>query len=356
MSSTTRALPPNHRSAAAFEQYVSGHRALDDGVVFLLESGDAFETVRRAAEPGDVIFAPDEETTHDTTGVTVIGYHGRFQHPGDEVTLDGRHTFELQDYLAAPFISIVGLTVVRQGSAEGLAAYFADADTARRSGVFVEQLLHRAVLLDSRASFGTPDAASDLVRVHVTADGALRDGPDGHFLGEAGTGRCELLAAAESGEGAGRAFARIIEQDDFDAAMGARPWMTRYAVALDLLRHGEPSAARPQISGFGGYLASALHDTDLPDVVDADAPFLLWDDDGDHTLIDPRTRRRFRLGREAAVAVECLIAAGEREAATDLFAVELGATAATSVEAVAEIDRRFAGVGIDLTAFGRGAS
>ncbi|WP_435746698.1 daptide biosynthesis RiPP recognition protein [Microbacterium sp. PMB16] len=362
---STSAPRSSHRTAAAFEQYVSGRRAIGSGWVFFLESGEHVGEVLRIAASGDAVIAPSTATAtagavavagmDSDGGVGVIGYDGDWQEPGDEMTLDRRHTFELQDYLAAPFISIVGLTVVRQGTAAGIAAFFSDADSARTSGAFVDQLLSSAVLLDSRASF-VGGAAPELARVHVTADGEYRDGPDGLLLGRVGDSRAAIDAAALSGAGRGRAFARIIAGPDLSVALDARPWFERYVAALDLLRQWDRTQTRLAISGFGGHLVSALDDSATEaQVVSADAPFLVTVHDDEHILVERAARRRFRLGLDAARAAECLIATGDEDAASRLLSAGLGRATHEAGRVVREIRTRFAAVGIDLTSFARGA-
>lgn len=348
--------PPrsSHRTAAAFEQYVSGRRAGAEGAVFFLESAAHLDHARRIALPGDAVIAPATiapEVADD--GVTSVAYDGAWREPGDEMTLDGRHTFELQDYLAAPFISIVGLTVVRQGSAAGIAAFFSDADSARSSGAFVDQLLSSAVLLDSRASFAG-GAESSLARVHVSAEGEYRDGPDGLLLGRVGDSRAHIEAAAITGAGPGRSFARIIGDGDLGSALDARPWFARYVAALELLRQWDRREAPTKISGFGGHLVTAL-DHDGPAITSADAPFLIADQDGDHVLVERATRRRFRLGLDAARAAECLIATGDEAAAFRLLGAEIGRRDGEVEGVVRDIRARFAAAGIDLASFARSA-
>ncbi|MGH3690882.1 MAG: daptide biosynthesis RiPP recognition protein, partial [Microbacterium sp.] len=303
---------------------MSGRRASVEGAAFFLESADHLDDVLRVVGRGDIVFAPTGFAGHEE--LNVIGYDGVFRDPGDEMVLDGRHAFELQDYLAAPFISIVGLAVVRQGSAEGVAAFLSDADTARESGVFVDQLLSSAVLLDSRSSFVRADPAGHaLVRAHVSADGEYRDGPDGLLLGNVGDQRAEIEAIAAEGAGRGRAFARIVDRGVLQADLDDRPWLERYVAALDLLRQWDATPARPAVSGFGGHLVTALDEgAAFPTVVSAEAPFLVTGDGEEYVLVDPTSRRRFRLGVDAARAAECLIATADESSASALLAAELG--------------------------------
>ena len=339
-----------HRTATAFEQYVSGRRAIVAGAVFFLESSQHVDAVLDQTGSGDVVFAPAGSARRGDP--RLVEYHGDFCAPGDEMTLDGRDTFELQEYVAAPFISIVGLTVIRQGSAEGVAAFLSDADMAKESGVFVDQLLTTAVLLDSWASFlGADPAGESLARVHVTRGGEYRDGPDGLLLGTVGDERDDIEARAMDGASRGRAFARVISRATLEADLDDRPWLARYVGAIDLLRQWDGVPARPAISGFGGHLVRALEELPaLSGVVSAAAPYLLTGDGEEYVLIDPSSRRRIRLDAEAARAAECLIATGDESAATALLAAELGRTTSVVTGVVRDVRERFAAVGLDLLA------
>lgn len=233
-----------------------------------------------------------------------------------------------------------------------MAAFLSDADMARESGVFVDQLLSSAVLLDSRASFlGTDPAGGSLARVHVTRGGEYRDGPDGLLLGVVGDARADLEARALDGAGRGRAFDRIVDRAMLEADLDDRPWLARYVATIDLLRQWDGVPSRPAISGFGGHLVPALDELPAPaGIVSADAPYLLTGDGEEYVLIDPSSRRRFRLGADAARGVECLIATGDESAAASLLAAELGRRTNAAMAAVCEIRERFASVGLDLLA------
>lgn len=341
----------SHRTAAAFEQYVSGRRAVVEGAAFFVEQLEHLDEVLRVARQGDTVFAPVGSGGHSDQ--RVIGYEGAFEEPGDEMTLDGRHLFELQDYLAAPFISIVGLTVIRQGSAEGVAAFLSDADTARNSGIFVDQLLSDSVLLDSRSSF-LSFAPSDesLVRVHVSSEGTYRDGPDGLALGHLGDARDQLETAARDGAGRGRGFARIMDRDTLGSDLDDRPWLERYVAALDLLRQWDGAPRHPVISGFGGHLVTALDRSDATaSITSAEAPFLVTGDGEDFILIDRASRRRFRLGGDSARAAECLIATPDDAAAAAMLASEVGQRTSLAAGVVRQVRERFSDAGVDLTAY-----
>lgn len=234
-ASSTTAPRRSRRAETAFEQYVSARRVIRGRAVFFLESVAHLDEVLVLAERDDVVFAP--ATPFPRVDPRIVPYDGAFRAPGDEMILGGRHAFELQDYLAAPSHVHIGVMVVRQGSAQGIAAFLRDADSARESGIFADQLLDSAVLLDSCASFAPADPVADsLVRVHVTADGEYRDGPDGLFLGRVGDERAGIEGMAAEGAGRGRAFARIVDPRVLEADLDDRPWIERYVSIISASR------------------------------------------------------------------------------------------------------------------------
>ncbi|MFJ6532318.1 daptide biosynthesis RiPP recognition protein [Microbacterium sp. NPDC091662] len=340
-------------TATAFEQYVSGRRTLGAGAVFFVESGEHVEAVRSQTRLDDVVFAPAGSARR--TDPRVVVYHGSLREPGDEITFDGAHAVGLGEYVMVPLLSIAGPTLIRQNSAEGVAAFLSDADTAKNSGVFIDALLSNAVLLDSLPSFLGPIREGEaLARVHVTAEGEYRDGPDGLLLGIVGDGREEIEVRARECEGRGRGFARIVDRGVLEADLDDRPWFARYLAAIELLREGDGVPSRPTISGFGGHLVRALDElAALSGVVCASAPYLLTGDGDEWVLVDPPSRRRTRLGVDSARAAECLIATGDESAAVALLAAELGRGTSGVASMVNEVQVRFAAMGLDLTTSGR---
>lgn len=317
-------------------------------IVFFLERADHLDAVRRITGLPDVVIAPrDAEPVSDRS---CVGYSGSFIESGDELVLDGGTPFTLQDYSAANSTSIAHGVVMRQSSAEGLASFLSDADTARIAGVFPDRLLSGEVLIDSRESFVRAGGRTDtLVRVHVTADGEYRDGPDGLTLGHVGDERADIEASAAHGAGRGRAFAGIVHPRVLEADLDDRPWLGRYAAALDLLRGWSDASVRPTVSGFGGHLVRSL-DTGaaFPTIVSAAGPFLVTVDGDEFLLVDPQTHRRLRLGVDDARAAECLMATTDESSASALLSVELGRRSARVADLVRDVRVRISGAGIDL--------
>ncbi|WP_244632074.1 MULTISPECIES: daptide biosynthesis RiPP recognition protein [unclassified Microbacterium] len=345
--SSTTTSRPGHRTTTAFEQYVSGRRALLDGTAFFLESVAHAEAVLQIAEPADVIFAPSHTAQQEDP--RMVGYLGGFRRPGDMIAVDGRLAVELQDYVATPFLSIGGPTVIRQRSAEGVAAFLSDADTARECGIFVDQLLDRHVLLDARALFVGADPARDaLVRVHVSAAGEYRDGVDGFPLGRVGDERADIEASAAVGAGPGRAFARIVDPAMLAADLDDRPWIGRYAALLELLRRWDDAPRRPIVSGFGGHLVRALdHGAASPPSCLPRHPSSSPPTRGVLTG-RPRERQTLPLDSGTARAAECLIATADESAASALLASELDTGVGSVAQMVHDVRDGFAAAGLDL--------
>lgn len=342
--------PSGRFAAAAFEQYVRARRTVVDGAVFFLESAADLPEVEAIAEPGDIVIAPSGST--DGGGRRLIRYEGRFCEPGDQMTLGGGLRYHLQDYLAAPFLLIDRPTVIRLHRLEGVAALLNDADLAWETGVFVGQLLSSAAMIDSHASFlPAPSSGDALVRIHVTAEGDYRDGPDGLLLGVVGDERAELEATAAEHGGPGRALARVVPPGVLEADLDDRPWFGRYMMALALLRGRDDLPPRPALSGFGGHLVGALDDVDAhPRAVAVDAPFLVTGEGDEYLLLDPTSGIRLRLGVDAARAAECLIATGEEPGAAALLASELGSRASAVRPLLRQLRRRLAAAGLDVPA------
>ncbi|EQM81684.1 daptide biosynthesis RiPP recognition protein [Microbacterium maritypicum] len=343
-----------HRTTTAFEQCVSGRRNLVTGAVFFVEAGDHVGAVLSQTRLDDIVFAPAGSVVMSSDS-RVIPYDGALREPGDRIMFDGGQTFELREYVAAPFLPIVGPTLFRQCNAAGVAAFLSDADTAKDSGIFIDPLLSGTVLLDSLPSFlGSGREGEALPRVHVTAEGEYRDGPDGLLLGEVGDGRADIEARAGEGAGRGRAFARVVDRGMLEADLDDRPWFARYIGAIDLLRRWEGVPSRPAISGFGGHLVRALDElAALPGVVSPRVPYLLTGDGEEWMLIDPVSRRGIRLGIDSARAAECLIATADESAAVGLLAAELGRGTSSVASLVQEVRCRLAVVGLDPAAGGQ---
>jgi len=353
-ASSATAQRTDARALTAFEQYVRGSRTIVEGAVIFLESGTHLDDVLRLAVPGDIVIAPAGPAPRGS--IQLIGYDGDFRAPGDDMILDGRHPFELQDHLTVDGLTLVGPTVVRHGTADGVSAFLRDADTARESGIFPRHLLSTEVLLDSRSSFLHAELACDpLVRIHVSADGEYRDGPDGLLLGHVGDERADVEAMAAQGAGRARALARIIDRRVLGADLDDRPWFERYLAALDLLR--EWAGPPPTISGFGGHLVTAL---DTPDtssaVLPADAPFLVTEDGEGFVFVDRASGLRLRLGVDSARVVESLLATGDEAAAAELLATETGGRVGTAASLVGEVRAEFHAVGVELTAYRQDAA
>lgn len=88
----------------------------------------------------------------------------------------------------------------------------------------------------------------------------------------------------------------------------ARPWIRRYLAALRIV--GGQGGERWSIAGFG----PALFANDIPRSMRRSGHLIIWRDD-EYQLV-AETGRRFKLGRETAIAVQALLEAGTFEQRT----------------------------------------
>ncbi|MFJ9839109.1 daptide biosynthesis RiPP recognition protein [Kitasatospora sp. NPDC101155] len=336
--------------AAGLAQWASGRRTDLSGRVFFLESAEHLAAVLRFATADDLVIAPEDGLESDSGSAAVARYSGRFVEPGDEMLVEGRYAVELQDYLAAAFLPVVGFTVVRLDGEAGWRTYLEDAELARDTGAFVEQLVHPAVLLADKGALGR-DATDgrSLPRIHVTESGEVRTAPGGTRLGTVDDSFDELILAASRLSADGEDDLRaVVAPEDLRATLAERPWLPRYVHALEALRVVRQEGADWRVSGFGGRLVDGLPaEYREPD----EAPLLLWNDT-DHLLHHPRSGRRFRLGADAARLAELLLVTGSAEAAAALGAELLGLAEPVARQAAAEVEARLERAGLWVPAVG----
>lgn len=334
------------QAAEAFEQYVSGGRK-GPGCVFFIHSHEHVDAVASIVGPTDVMLVPDGVTL--PAGVSAFTYTGSFLDAGDEMILADRHAFELQDYIASSFISILGLTVIQLSSAEGWNAFLQDADIAHEEGIFVEQLLHRAVLLDSSALFdGGTEVRPSLIRVHVAISGQFRDGPDGTLLGCVGDDRAQL---SDTLAREGRGLDRIISRKNCAADLRLRPWLPRYVRAIEVLTHLDPVGSHTIVEGFGRGLIPHELGNEAGSALPVNAPMILTEG-GRAVLLEQASGRRFALGTQAAQIAQALLLTGDTNTAALVFANISGLELDTSRDSTLIVYDGLRRSGIDLFAFG----
>lgn len=318
MHSSSAETPWEHRPAAVASELV-GARALREWLVgdtqeftrvFVIDSGAAESLVQcvvDVAGDADAVLMSAQDRSYSGRG-TVITYDGAFIEIGDELYLGGRGV-ELQDYVAASFVQIVGPTAVGMFDPSSWRAFLDDADIARRTGVFPSALLDPRVLLANRSAMTAPDVVGSPRAIGVAADGQLRLGVRGEVIGTVD----ELADVLTHPWPATAAWRGIDTRERLSSTLTSRPWLGRYLNAAELLKMLRVQNAAVQISGFGWAIDDDGHADAEPQTTD---PFLLETAQG-FVLADIVTLRRQLLSPTTARVVEAVQSSSTLETAVD---------------------------------------
>lgn len=288
--------------------------------VFLVESGANAALVDAVAVEGDVVLlAAGTEPLRGAA--TTVHYSGALSEIGDELFL-GEHGVELQDYVAAEFVQIIGPTAVCFPDATSWQAFLDDARLARRTGVFPSALLDPRVILAHRGALATPEQIATPSAIRVHADGRVSVGVRGEVIGSVDDLRSALTARLpKSAEWAGAASITTMAADLAD-----RDRVERYLLATDLMKMLRLVNGSARIAGFGW---SPLDD-DRADAEPLPAdPFLLETPDG-VVLADVTTRRRQLLSPLTVTVVAATQTSRSLEVAAERVARRCGMTASSA--------------------------
>ncbi|MEU4015220.1 daptide biosynthesis RiPP recognition protein [Microbacterium sp. NPDC028030] len=311
-----RAVEADERGARALREWITGERR-EYARVFLVEPGAATEDVWGVAGPDDAVLLPMECGAYDGQGMTVR-YSGALSDVGDELFL-GERVVELQDYVAAAFVQIVGPTAVSMVDGTGWQAFLADADLARRTGVFPSALLDPRVLLADRSALMKPTELVTPSAIRVHRDGSVALGIGGEVIGM--VDQLPTLLATPVPRSA--ALAGAVPAHVLDADLATRGWIGRYLLATDLMKMLRLANGAATISGFGG----AFFDDHLADAEPLTAdPFLVETADV-FVLADTTTLRRQLLSRSTAMVVAATQTSSTLEVAAGRVARQLGTSA-----------------------------
>ncbi|WP_151775743.1 daptide biosynthesis RiPP recognition protein [Streptomyces abyssomicinicus] len=262
--------------------------------------------------PGTLLLAPD-----DGTGVPepAVGYDGSLTEAGGEFSNGQDFFLQTHSYVASPFMTVFGPTLVRVLDEADHEAFLADAARAVDEGVFPDFLVTSSVVLADPAALSGEARPGDgpAVRLYADHDGQLSVSPTGAVLGTVGdsletlTARHEQLTARAAGLG------QVLSPDTLDTVHDVHPHLPRYLRAVTALRS---FAARGitglKVSGFGSRLAPQLAGTDArADLSDPGLPLVVYRDDEAY-IVDGT--RLFTVDVRAAQALECLLATGGRTA------------------------------------------
>ncbi|XAS71620.1 daptide biosynthesis RiPP recognition protein [Micrococcaceae bacterium Sec5.1] len=320
--------------AAAVDQWITGMPGRIAGHVIFVENPEHIDYAKTLVTEGSVILALNGDK--DDEAITTVS--GSFDAAGEELLVDGTLSLEIQDYVAIPFVNLVGVTVVRITTSEDWQAFFDDAEEARRSGHFVRQLTEVNAVLSERALLARVEQQSvSLARFHITSDGRILSGPYGAEIGWVGEA-IEDLHAKSVGPGTAMANCQVDVE-----ALKANPWIPRYLAALDAWKF-IPREAREttRFVGFGVSLFSTA--SGFPS---AFAPFLVQRA-GEYTLLDTQSGRVFKIGVDAATIIEAISNFRDVRSAAAVIAPALNVSETVATGSVTAVLNQFEQFGIDL--------
>lgn len=320
--------------AAAVDQWITGMPGRIAGHVIFVENPEHIDSAKTLVTEGSVILALNGDK--DDEAITTVS--GSFDAAGEELLVDGTLSLEIQDYVAIPFVNLVGVTVVRMTTSEDWQAFFDDAEEARRSGHFVRQLTEANAVLSERALLaGIEHKDISLARLHITSDGRILSGPYGAEIGRVGDA-IEDLHTRSLGPGSAMANCNVDVE-----AITANPWIPRYLAALDAWKF-IPREARETTSfvGFGAGLLNAA--SGIPS---ASAPFIVQRA-GEYRLLDTKSGRVFKIGVDAATIIEAVSNFRDVSAAATAIAPALNVSDAVATGSVTAVLNQFEQLGIEL--------
>lgn len=325
-TSEMRARPPagpDVLGARALRDWITGERGERSRVIFVEPDADA-GAVGEVTGPGDLLLL-EEGSPHEGPA-PAIHYSGAFSEVGDELFL-GERSVELQDYVAAAFIQLVGPTAVRFFDEVSWQAFLDDADLARTTGVFPAPLIDPRVLLADRHAVAAPAEIDTPSALRIRPDGRIGVGVQGAPIGSL-DGLPALLVnplprAAALGD--------IAPGRDITADLLDRRWIARYLDAADLMKMLHLANGDAKISGFGWCLLDDHLSDAEPPTTD---PFLLETAEG-FVLADIRSLRRQLLSPLTARVV----AATQTSSTLSLAAERVARESATPVRHARELCR-----------------
>ncbi|WP_263293769.1 daptide biosynthesis RiPP recognition protein [Microbacterium sp. EST19A] len=296
--------------ARAIREWITGQRE-EYSRVFLVESGAPTEGIREVAGRDDVVLLPETSGRYEGPA-RAVRYRGALDEIGDELFL-GETSVEVQDYVAAVFVQIVGPTAVCLLDAAGWYAFLTDAEIARDTGVFPSALIDPRVLLADRAALMNPRERLTPSAIRVRSDGRVSVGMRGEVIGtfeELPT----VLAAPLPGVAA---WGDMATREELAADLETRESIGRYLFATDLMKMLRLSAVK--ISGFGWSPVDDRLADAAPLTTD---PFLLETADG-FLLADTGTPRRRLLSPITATVVAVVQTSSTLEVAAARVARQL---------------------------------
>jgi len=297
------------RDARAIREWISGEPQ-QFSRAFFVETGARIDGLHARLDADDLLLLPAGGEPYRGPACAVR-CSGALSEIGDELFL-GDRSVELQDYVAAEFIQMVGPTAVCIGDAPGWRAFVDDAEAARRTGVFPTALLDPRVLLANRGALADPLGVASPTAFRIGPHGRVSIGIQGEDIGHVDDPDIMLASPLPRRMELASTVRQAMSVDGYTH----RPWMGRYLNATDLMKMLRLTNGAARISGFGW----AVLEDDRADAEPlTDDPFLIEVPDG-IVLANTITLRRQLLSPVTAVVVaatqtsSALEIAGERVA------------------------------------------
>lgn len=315
--STTEASRESHGlelvGARALREWITGEQE-QYSRVFLVESGATAETVAEVACEDDAVLLHAQSGPYEGPA-DVARYSGALSGIGDELFF-GERGVELQDYVAAAYVQIIGPTTVGFFDETSWQSFLDDADLARRTGVFPSSLIDPRVLLANRRALAAPGEIATPSAIRVGSDGLVSVGMQGEVIGDVD----DLKTVIESCLPRAVAMGGSAPSREFIEDLTVRGWIGRYLNATDLIKMLSLENGVTRISGFGW----SLIDDDRADAEPLSSdPLLLETTDG-FVLADTTTLRRQLLSPVTAKVVAATQTSSAPEVAVERLARECG--------------------------------
>lgn len=264
---------------------------------------------------------------------------GALSEPGDELAVGDDFYVQVERYTAAAFLPIAGPTLLRVTDDEDLDAFLADVDAAL-AGTWPEALQHPMVHIADQCGLGAATCGGLARRAHVDQADNVRTTPGGPVLG-----RLDELASGHVpavGHGCDHTCRPPALAERMAVEIARRPSLGRLLTSLDVVRALASSRGhRGVVSGFGDRLMAADHLPAQPIDLQRDGerlPYVVTAE-GNTVVFDARTHALVAVGRDAAVLVDALLAAGAEQAPA-LAAASLGVPVETAASALLQVCER----------------
>lgn len=297
---------PGFIEMRTIREWISGERT-DFARIFFVAAEANPAGLERVLSRDDAVLLPVNCNWSPDHG-RVVKYTGQMLEAGDELFINDRGV-ELQDYLSAGFVEIVGPTAVRFFDEAGWRAFLDDADLARRTGVFPSSLIDPRVVLADRDMFTDGGSTSLPQAFRLEADGTIGLGMQGITLGNADNWDAALSSHVSKTDVLGAA----VPPADVNADLGTHPWLPRYLNAAELIKMLQLDNGTAKVDGFGW---SNFEDKRADAEPSAADPFMLETSSG-LILADITSRRRQLLTPLTAQVVSVIQSSISLELARD---------------------------------------